>query len=307
MSKGFLVIDGNALAHAAAAKEKLHVGGVEVQVIYHFLRMLRPLVARFAQLTPIVLWDGRSWRYDRFPDYKASRNKEPETAAEIKMAKLRNEVKRQRKHVQKALELLGVRQISALNLEADDLAGGMVRKFGNDRSMLLVTRDNDWLQLVRPRVTWYDPIADKMIGLKTFEERTGLRSPRAFLEQKALTGDDSDEIPGVGGIGEKGALELLTTYRSVGDFLNMSIDGSLPELPKKFAAFAEQMEKQEIYRRNLMLMDLMSPLAPKPINLKMTAKPMNIAGFEKFCRILVFKSVLTDLEGWCEPFKRSAT
>lgn len=306
MSKGFIVIDGNAIAHAATAqKQKLHVGEVQVQGIYHFMRMLRPLVARFPQLTPVILWDGRSWRYDKYPEYKASRNKPPVTPNEIKIAEIRQQVKLQRPYIQKALRLLGVRQITTLNLEADDLAGGIVRKYGSAKTILLVTADEDWLQLVGPRVSWYNPIADKMVTAAKFEAATGVKTGRAFLECKALQGDTSDDIPGVGGIGQKGAAELVNTYGSVTDFINRTIDGTLVGLPKKFQDFADKDEKQELYRRNYRLMDLISESSPTPINLKISQSSLDIAGFEQFCRVLCFKSLLTDLAKWCEPFNRS--
>ena len=128
-------------------------------------------------------------------------------------------------------------------------------------------------------------------------------TPRQWLEVKAIKGDISDEIGGVGGIGDKGAIELINTYGSVNTFNNSALEGTLKDAPKKFRDFAEQTEKQDIFARNMNLMDLNSPNIPKPENLTITKGELNLAQFEKFCRALCFQSMLTDLKGWCEPFE----
>lgn len=72
----------------------------------------------------------------------------------------------------------------------------------------LLTGDGDWLQLVRENVSWVSLREDakhKQVNFEQFAELTGLPTPRAFLEAKALQGDTSDNIKGVGGIGDGGA------------------------------------------------------------------------------------------------------
>lgn len=307
MKHGYLVIDGNNIAYAANATRKLHVGDLETQGIYGFLRAIRAAIANYPMLKPIVLWDGRSWRYDAFPDYKAKREKAPETKSEQAMADNRASMREQKPFIRRALINLGVTQMVALNLEADDLAGIIVRRYQPEgKKILLISGDKDWIQLIGPGVGWMDPINDIRITASKLEEKLGVKTPRQWLEVKALMGDSSDEIPGVGGIGEKGAKELVMTYGSVTSFLNQAMDGSLPELPKKFRDFAESTDKQVIFHRNMKLMDLASPEIPAPLGLKVEKSTLDADAFAEFCEELIFRSITSDLNNWCEPFENAA-
>lgn len=307
MKTGYIVIDGNNIAYAANATRKLHVGDLETQGIYGFLRAIRAAIASYPMLKPIVLWDGRSWRYEAFPTYKAKREKAPETKSEQLLADNRASMREQKPYIRRGLISLGITQMVALNLEADDLAGLLVRRYQpQGKKILLLSGDKDWIQLVGPGVGWMDPINDIRITASTIEAKLGVKGPRQWLEVKALMGDNSDEIPGVGGIGEKGAKELVLTYGSVTSFLNQAMDGSLPELPKKFRDFAESPEKQEIFHRNLKLMDLASPEIPAPLGLKVEKGALSIDDFAGLCEELIFRSIMSDLNNWCEPFEKAA-
>jgi len=340
---GYLLIDGSNLAFACTATRKLSVGSQETQGVYGFLRSLRPLVASYSMLTPIVLWDAASWRYKVFPEYKASRKLTPTSKIELELAHVRASLKTQLPFLKKALEALGVRQMSALNMEADDLAGILVQRYvGTGKKIMLISGDGDWIQLVQPGVGWFHALEDRRLSHATLSNRLGWKpgyekphaktgkmtkvpgslgyvpdgslipgfipvpSGRAWLEMKALMGDTSDDIPGVGGIGDKGALELVTQFGSVGAFLNQSVDGTLPELPKKFKDFAESNEKQAIFDRNMVLMELGSKFAPQPINLAINHGSPSDADFGSLCRDLSFQSLLTNLPEWVEPFRKIA-
>lgn len=308
--RGYLLVDGNSVAYAATSVQKLHVGTQEVQGIYGMLRTMRQMVLTYSQLKPIVLWDGVSWRHEHFKEYKASREApgtedKPLTKAQLEQRQIRESLKVQKKHIMTGLKLLGVTQMRAHNLEADDLAGMLVRRYqGTDRKIMMITGDTDWIQLVGPGTGWRDHRTDKRVTMGNFKEVLGVDQPQQWLEVKALMGDKSDEIPGVGGIGEKGAIELITTYGSVVSFLNQINEGSIKpiNLHKKFRDLAEDTEKQAIFTRNMRLMDLRSSHIPPPVDLRITKAELELASFEKFCRVLCFQSMLTDLAGWCQPF-----
>jgi len=304
MAQGFILIDALNIVHAANSNKSLNVGGVPTQATYGFLRSLRLAAAAYPQLKPLVLHDGRSWRYKAFEGYKASRSKPATTAAEIKTAAARDEAKMQVPYIRRALKLLGVTQINTLNLEADDLAAMMVRRLKPGTKALLLSGDKDWVQLVGPNVTWFDPIRDLRISPATIEKELEVKTPRAFLEVKALMGDPSDDIPGVGGIGVKGAKELVNTYGSVTEFLNRAALEPGLKLQKKFEDLALSTEKQEIFSRNMRLMDLNHGSVPAPLDLKVDHGEYDEEGFADFCAELMFKSILSDLSGWAEPFRR---
>lgn len=307
MSKGFIIIDGNNIGFQSTAGSRkkgaklLKVGEQETGGAFYFLRSVQAVCQRLPILMPIVCWDGVSWRKKELAAYKGSREDEPTNKSQELLADHRAAFKSQRPLMEQGLELLGVPQMHAINLEADDLGGMLVRRYHN-KTLLLMTGDKDWAQLVGPKVTWFDPLNNRRVRPSTIKDELGVENAQQWLEVKALSGDTSDEISGVGGIGEKGAIELVTTYGSVGEFLNRSIDGSLPKLPKKFADFADSAEKQAIYRRNIRLMDLRTPnIAPPPVNLTVNKGRFDKAGFEDFAKRWLFQSILNDNE-WCKPF-----
>jgi 5'-3' exonuclease len=305
MSKGVILIDGNNIAHAANQAQRLSVGTLPTQAIYGFLRTLRPLAATFPMLSPIVLWDGRSWRYEHFPEYKANRNKTPTTKIEIEQAKLREQFKTQVPFIRTALKHLAVPQMFAFNYEADDLAALMVQKTkAKGLHTLLISADRDWIQLIDNSVTWFDPIRNNRISPANIAEKLGVPDARAWLEIKCLMGDVSDGIPGVGGIGEKGAIEFINQYGSVASFINGVMDKSIDveKLHKKYRELGQNAEKLENYHRNMKLMDLNTPLRPAPAALELERGLFNEEKFRKLCETLLFKSILGDAE-WIETFR----
>ena len=306
MSKkaGYLLIDASNIAYAAQAGKKLTVHDMEVQALYNFLRTMRAVSAKFALYTPIVLWDGTSWRKKYFTDYKASRTKEAKSKHEIAREQERAALKKQMPLIRKALNTLGVRQVIALNLEADDLAGILVRRYEEQgKRCLMISGDKDWAQLVSETTTWLDPIRGTRITLANYEEILGVKTPYEFIQVKALMGDSSDNIPGVGGIGEVGAKELINTYGSVNSFISQLLDGTLKKVPKKFSDFANDETKMINFGRNMNLVDLNSQGIPAPFGLKVYKEQLDKEAFREFCEAYAFQSILKSLDAFCEAFE----
>lgn len=301
----YLLIDGNSIGHAANNGTTLTVGQQEVQAIYGFARSLRMLMGVYsAGGTPIVLWDGASWRKLRFPDYKENREK-ADTANERKVLAAKLSFKKQSRAIETMIRLLGIDQLRAGNMEADDLAGILTDRYtARGDKVLLVSGDKDWIQLVGPNCSWFDPINDRKVTTKNFKEKTGVDTAAQFVEMKALMGDSGDNVPGVGGIGDKGAVEFLTTYGSFANFSNMVLDGSLDPktLHKKYRDLAESEDKRMLFSRNLELVDLRTKLRPTPLNLTATKGVANKEAFRTFCQKLLFRSILKDFDAWLEAF-----
>ena len=322
--RGLALIDENNWGWAAAAKMNLSVGEQHTGAVYGVLRRLREVMHVSPRYAPMFLADGKSWRYDVMEGYKISREKEAVSKQEKLIAGIRESWGSQKKLLRKAVELLGVSRMFAFNMEADDLASIIVRHSAKKRAILLFSGDKDWIQLVRPNVAWVDLINNRRIGSKTFAEKNhstesvgvgferagewiGLKNPRQWSDVKCLMGDPSDEISGVGGIGEKGALELVATYGSVSTFLNRVLERSIDveKLPKKFRDFANAETKHDIYYRNDMLMNLEYPKIPAPNGLKISNPELDREGFKEFCREWLFQSLLTDFDQWIQPFERN--
>lgn len=301
-----LLIDGNSIAHAANAGTTLTVGQTQVQAVFGVMRTLRKLAATYgAFYTPTILWDGASWRKLSFPEYKANRDKDDTPAAAALKAQ-KEQLKKQARMIEIAVRLLGISQVRAANMEADDLAGIMVQRFEpRGDKIVLVSADRDWIQLISPNVSWFDPINDRKMTPSALPEKYGVQDVAQFIEMKALMGDAGDNIPGVGGIGEKGARDFLQTYGSFANFTNSVIldkTVELKSLPKKYRDLVENEEKAIAFARNIRLMDLKTPLRPAPINLTVTKGEPNLNALRAFCDKLMFRSITQDLDNWVLPF-----
>jgi 5'-3' exonuclease len=262
-----------------------------------------------------------------YPEYKANRDKEAKTKEELKVKELKQQFKLQLPLIKEALSLLGVRQMIAINYEADDLAGLICERLkATGKRGVMISGDKDWVQLVSKNTAWVDPVRDYRLSLGTMENKlgwipdkkdirvtddgskiegfVGVPSPRAWLEMKALMGDMGDNIPGVGGIGPRGAIDFVHAYGSVASFFNQCADKSIDidKLPKKLRDFAISDEKQELYRRNMRLMDLNTTERPAPISLETIHGQLNPDAFEQFCERWMFRSITSDLDHYLAPF-----
>lgn len=178
---------------------------------------MRQLKVRHPNAEFLVLWDGKAkWRWDLLPEYKSKRNQNPKQVAE------KEAYQKQIPFIKKALTHIGITQMLSDEHEADDLAGIMVSRLlkkSPDTKIRLITGDQDWIQLIREGVTWQDiRVEDRVINMKNMFEKTGYKTPISFLNGKALHGDTSDCISGVGGIGETGAPLFIAEHGSVRNF-----------------------------------------------------------------------------------------
>ncbi|CCG43334.1 5'-3' exonuclease H3TH domain-containing protein [Magnetospirillum molischianum] len=302
---GIMLIDGNSLGFAAQSTSKLTAGEMEVQAIFHFLKSLRITLLGYSGFKPIVLWDGRSWRYDHFAGYKAKRKEDPKAIAE------KERYKAQKPWIARATRTLGVNQMMAINWEADDLAGLLTSKArSRGDSVVLISGDKDWLQLVEPGVLWFDPIREVKITYRDFQTQTGYVNGRAFLQGKALKGDSSDCIPGVGGIGDKAAPILLEKFGSVEKFWAAAETPGF-ELPEELARYRKKLtefcapEGRDRFAFNMMLMDLKTAERPKPERLTLDKGAFDRAAFRSICEDLSFHSLLRDLDNFCAAFNNN--
>lgn len=303
-----LILDLNAIGYSNHYGKKLTYNGMQTQAIYGTLQSIRVLYNEYRGASRIGLWDGRAqWRFDMHPSYKSKRE-DPKRLVDKKA------YAEQRPYIQRAFTLLGIPQITVSDAEADDIAGFMSRDFVSrnaDTKVVLVTKDHDWIQLVNANVDFYN-IADRsIINAKNFTKMTGYLSGREFLAGKALQGDSSDDIPGVGGIGEKGAAEFMAKYGSVKAFFM--------QMPKTDEAQAhikdtlKQYSKAEIgfvygggierCVKNMKLMNLIDAPKPDAEKTKITRGKFDEDEFWKFCEELGFSSILHDFDKFTQPFK----
>jgi DNA polymerase I len=202
------LIDGNSLAYRAffALPESIATSdGRPTNAIFGFASMLVKILTDYGEVPTVVVWDaGMSGRKEISADYKAQRSSRPDL------------LKLQWPHLRPLVEAFGYRNISVEGFEADDVIAALVDQ-ARDRGIpvMVVTGDRDAYQLVGEGVrimTTSRGITDtKVYDRQGVIDRYGI-APELIPDFIGLKGDTSDNIPGVPGIGDKTASELLQRF-----------------------------------------------------------------------------------------------
>lgn len=206
-----LIIDGSSLIHRAfyalpllSTKDGLYTNGV-----YGFLTMLYRLEEDYEYDYISVVLDkkGPTFRHEMFDSYKGHRDKTP------------NELSLQFPLLKEVLKASNIKYLELDRYEADDIAGTLAR-IGEEEGLkvTLVTGDKDYLQLVTDNTE----VLLTRRGITQLEKYTKEKildeygiAPKQFIDLKGLMGDQSDNIPGVPGIGEKTGLKFLREFGSM--------------------------------------------------------------------------------------------
>jgi DNA polymerase I len=210
------LIDGNSLAYRAffALPESIATStGEPTNAIFGFASMLVKILTDLGPKATVVVWDaGMSGRKEVYEEYKAQRSSRPDL------------LKEQWPHLAPLVEAFGYRNVSVEGYEADDVIATIVEKAkAQDVPVMVVTGDRDAYQLVddgRIRImTTSRGITDtKVYDREGVIDRYGI-PPELIPDFIGLKGDTSDNIPGVPGIGDKTAAQLLQEFGSLEDVL----------------------------------------------------------------------------------------
>jgi DNA polymerase I len=180
--------------------------GNPVNALHGFARFIGDLIEQIRPEHIAVAFDATlvsSFRNRLFPAYKANREPAPE------------DLKRQFPLCRQMCEALGVKTFVSPEYEADDIVGTLATRMrAAGERVVLVTRDKDLAQLIRPGDEYWDYIGDERFGYDDIADRFGVLPERmaCFL---AVTGDAVDNIPGVPGIGRKTASLLFRHFESL--------------------------------------------------------------------------------------------
>jgi DNA polymerase I len=221
LMKKLYIVDGHALCYRAyyafIQNPLLNSKGQNVSAIFGFFRMLLKLIEDQKPDYFAVAFDPKkkSFRFQEYPEYKANRLKMPDD--------LRSQID----EIQRSLEAMSVPVLIREGFEADDVLGSLSHQYaGTLCDVVIVTGDKDAYQLVNKNVTIYankKGIADfEVYGSDEVKEKTGV-TPEQIIDYMALTGDTSDNIPGVKGVGAKTAAKLVAEYGSL-DGIYQNID-----------------------------------------------------------------------------------
>jgi len=207
--KRFVIIDGNAILHRAfhALPPLKNREGKLVNAAYGFASIFLKTLKDLKPDYIAVAFDlpGKTFRHIEFPEYKAQRAKQPQDLYD------------QIPLIKEMLDAFNVAIFEKDGYEADDIIGTLARKSAETEN-IIITGDLDALQLVDENTkvcALKRGISETvMYDEKAVVDRYGLTVSQ-MIDYKALRGDPSDNIPGVPGIGEKTATELLKSYETI--------------------------------------------------------------------------------------------
>ncbi|MCP4919809.1 MAG: DNA polymerase I [Proteobacteria bacterium] len=200
-----VLVDGTSLIYRAffALPQNLRTAkGLHTNAIYGFALMFRKILAGKLPRYGAVVFDapGGTFRDELYTEYKAQRPRMPGELAE------------QLAWIDKVVETHDFPKLSVRGYEADDVIGTLTRQaLEAGHEVRIISGDKDFAQLIGERVRMVDTMRDVTFDVEVVRKKWGVR-PERFVDYLALLGDKSDNIPGVPGIGKKGAVDLLEQF-----------------------------------------------------------------------------------------------
>ncbi len=236
MSKKLVLIDGNSIAYRAFFALPLlnNEKGIYTNAVYGFTNMLLKIIEEEQPTHMLVAFDAgkTTFRHETFKEYKGTRQKTPPELSE------------QLPFIHEVVDLLGISRYEKALYEADDLIGTLSKNASsNGWTVKIYTGDKDLLQLVSDSVT----VALTRKGITEVDDYNPDKvheryeiEPIKVIDLKGFMGDNSDNIPGVPGVGEKTAIKLLKQFGSLENVFEHVEDVSGKKLKEKLAEFKDQ-------------------------------------------------------------------
>ena len=221
---------------------------------------------------------GKTFRDEMFPEYKATREKMPDD--------LRTQLER----IRQMVDIFNIPRLELEGYEADDVLGSVARIAGEQGlGVKIVTGDRDLLQLVNERTTVY-LAGDNQSYIRDEDviKKLGVL-PSQVVDYKAIVGDKSDNIPGVAGVGEKTAIKLLETYKTL-DGIYEHID----EVEKRWKTKLEDNKENAYLSYDLAL--IRTDLDIKLDLEHAKAQELDIPAIEEFFKEMEFRTLLKSLQ-----------
>ena len=216
--KKIVLVDGNNLlfrsyyATAYSGNIMKNSKGFPTNALFGFINMINKIMDDEKPEYMLVAFDkGKTFRHEKYDFYKQGRIETPD------------DLKKQFPVAKEVLDCLGIKWFEIDNYEADDIIGTLSKRVdeNNEFNATIISSDKDLLQLISNKVTVKHLKSKDSIVFtpEKFREVYGIE-PIHMIDLKALAGDASDNIPGIRGIGEKTALNLLNKYTSLDGIYN---------------------------------------------------------------------------------------
>lgn len=211
MNKLLVLIDGNSLVYRAfyALPELMNKKGKHTNALYGFANILFKIIETYSPSHISVAFDLKAptFRHTQYESYKGNRKRMPD------------ELREQIEPLKKMIDAFGVNRMELEGYEADDLIGTVAKNFEQSGyDVYIITGDKDAFQLVSDKIK----VLFTKKGISELDEYTPEKmmekyeiTANQFIDLKGLMGDQSDNIPGVAGIGEKTGIKLLKEYGSI--------------------------------------------------------------------------------------------
>jgi len=298
VAKKLFLIDGSNHAYRVQyALPPQHASdGFPTRVLYGFTLLFQKVMRAFRPDYVAVSFDaGKSFRSTLYPEYKAHRSAMPE------------DMQRQWKHLPELVEGMGYVCVQAPGFEADDVLGTLALRFASeDVDVFIVSSDKDFAQLMGPHVHLHDEGKGKTFRAADVPEKFKLKDmdlrPDQVLDLLALSGDTSDNIPGVPGIGDKTAAKLLAQHGGLDAILAAAAAGAIKgkrgENLRKHADDARLSRELATIRTDLELELTLEDLIPTGINEAPLREMFDKWEFMEVARKLLPHQVMVDKSGY---------
>jgi DNA polymerase-1 len=274
------LIDGSSYIFRAyhAIRSLSNSKGFPTNAIYGFTNMIFKFLKDYSPDYLAIVFDskGKTFREEIYPLYKANREEPPD------------DLKQQIPKIYDVVDALAIPKIQKEGFEADDLIGTITREsVKKGLKVVVVTGDKDFSQLVSESVTLIDTMRNKETGVEDVRQKFSV-PPKRVTDVFALAGDSIDNIPGVKGIGEKTAKELISKYGSLERLFD-----NLDKLSKRQRELIDDNKENALLSKRLVTIKTDVPI-------KFTLEDFRFHGISKdnILRIfeeLEFKSLLREL------------
>jgi len=227
-----------------------------------------------------VVFDHSSYtfRNDLYPEYKANRDATPEDLVP------------QFPLVREATRAFNVPCIEMEGFEADDIIASYARAIEDEGGeCIIISSDKDLMQLVTERVTMFDTMKNKLIGIEQVKEKFGV-GPEQVIDIQALAGDSVDNVPGVPGIGVKTAALLLGEYGNLEDLLDRAEEIKQKKRRENLIEFAEDARLSKVLVTLKDDLELPSPLED------LLVKKIDPSNLISFLKEMEFNSIKRRIE-----------
>ena len=238
-----VLIDGSSMIYRAffAIPNNFQTSrGLHTNATYGFALMFRKILAGRKPAMGAVVFDapGKTFRDEKYPAYKAQR---PKMAAELR---------EQLPWITKVVEVHDFPTLRIEGYEADDVIGTLTRQaLAAGHEVHIISADKDFAQLIGDDVRMIDTMRDVTYDAELVRKKWGV-PPALIVDLLALMGDKVDNVPGVAGIGQKGAAKLLETYGSLDGVL-----AHVEELKGKQKKALEEHRDDALLSRDLVTID----------------------------------------------------